>query len=193
MELYWLLHPSDLTFFTFRFFKFYLPAMPTPPPPIHYQNTARLFLFWPSSRLHHLPLWCWAPPRVKDHHLDLGGLCFHSIITWVAVFLSIVVSITVLMDQSTKGARQSNIKHAPKTKPHRPTFHDKCSLHCFPYSGIFSIAYRQPHKPGSIWADVTPDLLVGAWYKVWLCGGPNNGSLVTFSTWGKPCKGQPNR
>jgi hypothetical protein len=24
---------------------------------------------------------------VKEHHLDLGGLYFYSIITWVAVFL----------------------------------------------------------------------------------------------------------
>jgi hypothetical protein len=46
---------------------------------------------------------------------------------------------------------------------------------------------------GRIWAHLTSDLLVGAWYKVWLCGGPNNGSHITFSTWGKPCRGQPKR
>jgi hypothetical protein len=104
------------------------------------------------------------------------GLYFHSIITWAAVFFSIMISI----DHNGKGTRQGNIKHAPKTRPHCPTFHDKCNLYFFFfffYSGTFSIAYRQLHKPGSIWADVTPDLLVGAWYKVWLCRGPNNGSL----------------
>jgi hypothetical protein len=46
-------------------------------------------------------------------------------------------------------------------------------------------------KLGSIWANVTNDLLVGVWCKVWLCRGPNNGCLITFTTRGKPCKGQP--
>jgi hypothetical protein len=31
-------------------------------------------------------------------------------------FLSIVVSIMVLMDHNTKGTRQGNIKHAPKAR-----------------------------------------------------------------------------
>jgi hypothetical protein len=41
----------------------------------------------------------------------------------VAVFLSkIVASIVVLMDHNTKGTRQGNIKHAPKTRPITPLF-----------------------------------------------------------------------
>jgi hypothetical protein len=45
-------------------------------------------------------------------------LYFHSIITWTAVFFfSIVASTVVLMDHNTKGTRQGNIKHAPKTRP----------------------------------------------------------------------------
>jgi hypothetical protein len=32
-------------------------------------------------------------------------------------FFSVVASIMVLMDHNTKGTRQGNIKHAPKTRP----------------------------------------------------------------------------
>jgi hypothetical protein len=35
--------------------------------------------------------------------------------------------------------------------------------------------------------------LTGVWYKIWLCRGPNRGSLTPFNTWGKPCKGQPGK
>jgi hypothetical protein len=74
-----------------------------------------------------------------------------------------------------------------------PAFHDKCSLHCFPYSGIPVLPTSNLANLRSIWADVTSDLLGGVWYKVWLWGGPNKGSLITYSTWGKPCKGQPKK
>jgi hypothetical protein len=30
-----------------------------------------------------------------------------------------------LMDHNTKGTKQGNIKHAPKTRPITPAFHDK--------------------------------------------------------------------
>jgi hypothetical protein len=44
------------------------------------------------------------------------GLYFHSIITCAAIFLSIVASITVLIDHNTRGTRQGSVKQAPRTK-----------------------------------------------------------------------------
>jgi hypothetical protein len=41
-----------------------------------YQNTACLFLFWPSYLLYHSPFWCLDPLRVKEHHLDLEVCIF---------------------------------------------------------------------------------------------------------------------
>jgi hypothetical protein len=46
-------------------------------------------------------------------------------------------------------------------KIHHPTFHDKCSLYCFLYSGTFSMAYWQPHKPGEYMS----------WCNTWPIGG----------------------
>jgi hypothetical protein len=61
-----------VTFFTFRFFKFYLSAMPSLSS-CHFISTQDyLFLFWLSSLLHYSPLWWSDPPLVKEHHLDLG-------------------------------------------------------------------------------------------------------------------------
>jgi hypothetical protein len=37
-----------------------------------------------------------------------------------AVFLSVMVSIIVLIDHSTRGARWGNIKHAPRIRPIAP-------------------------------------------------------------------------
>jgi hypothetical protein len=77
MQLYWLLNPQCyVTFFTFRFFKFYLPAMPSSPPFHIIRKQTCLFLFWPSPWLHYSPLWCLDPPRVKEHHLDLRVCIF---------------------------------------------------------------------------------------------------------------------
>jgi hypothetical protein len=50
----------------------------------------------------------------------------------MAVFFSIVASIMVLTDHNTKGTRQGNIKHVPKTR-----------AHC-PYQALKSIQGREP-------------------------------------------------
>jgi hypothetical protein len=49
MQLYWLLHSPQcyMTFLTFRFFKFYLPAIPSPPPCYIIRTQTCLLLFWP--------------------------------------------------------------------------------------------------------------------------------------------------
>jgi hypothetical protein len=78
----------------------------------------------------------------------------------------------VLMDHNTKETRQGDIKHGSQDKTHHPAFHGKCSLHCFFTLGLLVSLTSNLANLGSIWADVTPDLLVGEWYKVWLCGGP---------------------
>jgi hypothetical protein len=106
-----------------------------------------LFLFWFSSLLHYSPLWCSDPPRVKEHHLDLGVCIFYSIITRVAVLFSIVASVMVLMNHNTKGTRQGNIKYALKTKHTALLFMINVACIFFLYSGTFSIAYWQPRKP----------------------------------------------
>jgi hypothetical protein len=46
----------SVTFFMFRFFKFYLPAMPFPSPCYIIRTQTCLLLFWPSSLLHYSPL-----------------------------------------------------------------------------------------------------------------------------------------
>jgi hypothetical protein len=79
-------------------------------------------------------------------------LYFHSIVAWAAVFLSIVVSIIVLMDHNTKGTRQGNIKYALNTRLITPL--SMTNIACFVfivvvfYSETFNIAYQQPCKPG---------------------------------------------
>jgi hypothetical protein len=75
------------------------------------------------------------------------GLYFHSVTTWVAVFLSIVVSMMVLVDCNTRGTRQGHLKHAPKTRPIALLSMANVACIVF-YSGTFSIAYQQPCKPG---------------------------------------------
>jgi hypothetical protein len=53
----------------FQFFKFYLSALPSLSPVS--SEHSHLFLFWPTSLLHHSPLWCSDLTRGKEHHLDL--------------------------------------------------------------------------------------------------------------------------
>jgi hypothetical protein len=94
--------PCYVTFFMFQFFKFYLSALHPFLLP-HYQSTGCLFLFWSSSLLHHSPLWCSDPPRVKEHHLDRGVCIFiTSLHVWLFFFF-IVASIMVLIGYNTRG------------------------------------------------------------------------------------------
>jgi hypothetical protein len=90
MWLHWLFHflsamwPSScfnsLSFIFLLCHPFLLP---------HYQNTACLFLFWSPSLLHHSPLWCSDPPRVKEHHLDLWVcISIASLHVWLFSFYS---------------------------------------------------------------------------------------------------------
>jgi hypothetical protein len=58
--------------------------------------------------------------RVKEYFPWFKGLYFHSIITCAAVFLSIVASITDLIDCVTKGRRQGSSMRAPITRPTAP-------------------------------------------------------------------------
>jgi hypothetical protein len=102
---------------TFMFqFKFYLSALPSPPLSEH-----SVFLFCPLL----LPATLLPPlmlgPTQGQRALSWSrSLYFHNIITCMAVFLSIMVSIIVLIDHSTSGARQGNIKHAPRIRPIAP-------------------------------------------------------------------------
>jgi hypothetical protein len=64
-----------VTFFMFQFFKFYLSALPSLPPASlseHSLSVSLLALFPATS----FPLLILCPPRVKDHHLDLGVCIF---------------------------------------------------------------------------------------------------------------------
>jgi hypothetical protein len=73
------------------------------------------FLLPPPFLLHYSLLWCLDSPRVKEYPLDLEY--FDSMITCADVFLSIIVSIIVLIECSTRGARQGNINHDPRIRP----------------------------------------------------------------------------
>jgi hypothetical protein len=53
---------------------------------------------------------------VKEHHLDLGVYIFTNI-TCMAIFLFIMAFVIVLINHSTRGKRQGNIKHAPRIMP----------------------------------------------------------------------------
>jgi hypothetical protein len=63
-------------FLTFTFFKFYLPAVPSLPSCYIIRTQMCLYLFWSSSLLHYSPLWCSAPPTIREHHPDLGVCIF---------------------------------------------------------------------------------------------------------------------
>jgi hypothetical protein len=76
------------------------------------------------------PLWCSDPPRVKEHHLDLGVCIFiTSLHAWP--FFFIVASIMVLIDRSIRGTRQGNIRYVPRIKHIVPLFMTNVALYCF--------------------------------------------------------------
>jgi hypothetical protein len=89
MWLHWLFHsPSamwpSLCFNSLHFI--FLLCHPFPLP--HYQNTACLFLFWSFSLLYNSLLWWSDPPKVKEHHLDLGVcISIASLHVWPFPFL----------------------------------------------------------------------------------------------------------
>jgi hypothetical protein len=112
-----------VTFFMLQFFTFYLSAMPSFPPATLSEHKLVCFFSGPLS-CYIFPLWCSDPPRVKEHHLDLG-VCIFIASLHGRLFFYILATIMALMDHNTKGTKQGNIKHAPKTRPITPAFHDK--------------------------------------------------------------------
>jgi hypothetical protein len=184
----------------FQFFRFLslISALPSLPPASLSEHS--LFPLWPSTLLHHSSLWCSDPPRVKEHHLDLGGLYFYSNITCTAI-LYIYIYIygglhNGLIDFNTMGIRQGNIKYTPKIRPIAPLF--MTNVACIVLFCFFTLWLLVSFTSNSLtweymsWCNKA-DLWVGAWDKVWLCGGPKDGSLTTFSAWEKLSKGQPKR
>jgi hypothetical protein len=76
-----------VTFFMFQFFKFSLSALPSLPPASlsEHSLSVSLLALLPATLL---PLWCSDPPRVKEHHPDLG-VCISvaSLHGWLFFFL----------------------------------------------------------------------------------------------------------
>jgi hypothetical protein len=109
--LLWSCPRCYLTFLKSFFFLFHCCTLSLIIP--HYLSLFPLPL---TAFLPHFPFWC-SDPLLTQRALSWSlFLYFHSIITWAAVFLSIVASITVLKDHSTRGTKQGNSKHAPKTR-----------------------------------------------------------------------------
>jgi hypothetical protein len=111
MWLYWLFSQCIVTFL-FQFFKFYLSAMPYLPP-------ATLSELRPSLILLHATLFpTFSGPTSGQRASSWSrGLYIHSIITYAAIFLSIMAYIIVLIERSTRGI---SIDHAPRTRPVTP-------------------------------------------------------------------------
>jgi hypothetical protein len=115
MWLYWLFHfPSAMWPSCFNSFKFYLSALPSPPGLV---RTVYCFFFCSPFPATLFPSLMLGPTQGQRASSWSRGLYFHSIITCTAIFLSIMASILVLIDRSTREGRQSNIKHASRIRP----------------------------------------------------------------------------
>jgi protein-S-isoprenylcysteine O-methyltransferase Ste14 len=191
MWLYWLFHSPSAMWPSSCFNSLsFISLLCHPFPLLHYQNTNLSVSFLVLLPVTLFPPLMPRPTQGQRASSWFRGLYFYSIITWAAVFLSLVASIMILMVHNTKGTKQGNIKHAPKTRPITLLSMTNVAYMVFFTLELLVLLTTNLTNLGSIWANVTPDQLVGAGYKVWLCRGPNNGSLITFSTWGKPFKVQ---
>jgi hypothetical protein len=82
-----------------------------------------LFLVWPSSLLHHSPLWCSDPPRFKEHHLDLEVCIFiASLHVWLVFFVFVFYSDLYNGPERLqyRGTRQCIMKHVSRIRPIAP-------------------------------------------------------------------------
>jgi hypothetical protein len=110
--------------------QFFISLLCHPFPLPQYQNTACLFLFWSCSLLQHSPLWCSDPPRVKGHHLNLGGCIFIASLHG-QLFFSLQWPFYGPDGLQYQGTQAGWRQTWSQDKTHCPAFHDICSQHCF--------------------------------------------------------------
>jgi hypothetical protein len=93
-----------------------------------------------------------------------SGLYFHGIITWADVFLYSGLHNGPDGPQY-QGTRQGNIRHAPKTRSVTPLSMTNAVCTVFFTLGLSVSLTSNLTNLGSVWADVTPDLLMSVWYQ----------------------------